>query len=101
VLVPLKLDYKTVPKDADALQTTVALLRHAVNAKYPAGVPRTEVRLWAHIEDELDVAQASIELTLEQFKFLNEAVHGANWPAPWARLAVVLLDAMDDLEKSL
>jgi hypothetical protein len=101
VLLPLKLDYKTLPKDADALQTTVALLRHAVNAKYPAGVPRTEVRLWAHIEDELDVATASIELTLEQFKFLREAVHGANWPAPWARLAVVLFDAMDDLEKSL
>jgi hypothetical protein len=99
--LPLELKYSTLPKDADARQTTVALIRHAVNAKYPAGVPRTEVRLWARIEDELDVATASIELTLEQFKFLREAVHGANWPAPWARLAVVLLDAMDDLEKSL
>jgi hypothetical protein len=101
VLLPLKLDYKTLPKDADALQTSVALLRHAVNNKFPAGVPRTEVRLWARIEDELDATTASIDLTLEQFKFLREAVHGANWPAPWARLAVVLLDAMDEVERGI
>jgi hypothetical protein len=101
MLLPLKLDYKTLPKDADEIQTTVALLRHAVNSKYSAGVPRTEVRLWAKIEDELDTTPASIEVTLDQFKFLREAVHGANWPAPWARLAVVLLDAMDQGERAL
>jgi hypothetical protein len=101
MLLPLKLDYKTLPKDADEVQTSVALLRHAVNSKYPGGVPRTEVRLWAHIEDALDTASASVEVTLEQFKFLREAVHGASWPAPWSRLAVVLLDAMDEGERAL
>jgi hypothetical protein len=101
MLLPLKLDYKTLPKDADEIQTTVALLRHAVNSKYPAGVPRTEIRLWANVEDQLDQAAATVEITLDQFKFLREAVHGASWPAPWSRLAVVLLDAMDEGERSL
>jgi hypothetical protein len=101
MLLPLKLDYKTLPKDADEIQTTVALLRHAVNSKYPGGVPRTEVRLWANVEDQLDQGSATVEITLDQFKFLREAVHGASWPAPWSRLAVVLLDAMDEGERSL
>lgn len=101
MLLPLKLDYKTLPKDADEIQTTVALLRHAVNSKYPQGVPRTEVRLWANIEDQLDQGSVNVEVSLDQFKFLREAVHGANWPAPWSRLAVVLLDAMDERERSL
>jgi hypothetical protein len=101
VLLPLELKYPTLPKDADARQTTVALIRHAVNAKYPAGVPRAETRLWAKIEDELDVATASVEVSLDQFKFLREAVSAAPWPAPWSRLAVTLLDAMDELERGL
>ena len=101
MLLPLKLDYKTLPKDADEVQTTVALLRHAVNSKFPQGVPRAETRLWAKIEDELDLRTASIELTLDQFKFLHEAVQGATWPAPWSRLAVTLLDAMSEGERSL
>ena len=101
MLLPLKLDYKTLPKDADEIQTTVALLRHAVNSKYPQGVPRTEVRLWANIEDQLDNPSASVEVTLDQFKFLREAVHGASWPAPWSRMVVVLLDAMNEGERSL
>lgn len=99
--LPLKLDYKTLPKDADAIQTTVALLRHAVNAKYPQGVPRSETRLWAKVEDALDEMPGSAEVTLDQFKFLREAVSGASWPAPWSRLAVTLLDAMDEMERSL
>jgi hypothetical protein len=102
VLLPLKLDYRTLPKDADEVQTTVALLRHAVNSKYPQGVPRSETRLWAKIEDALDDrTSVSVDLTLDQFKFLREAVIAAQWPAPWSRLAVVLLDSMDELERSL
>ena len=99
--LPLKLDYRTLPKDAGAEQTTVALLRHAVNAKYPQGMPRAETRLWAKIEDELDSNPASVELSLDQFKFLREAVSGATWPAPWSRLAVTLLDAMDEAERGV
>ena len=102
MLLPLKLDYKTLPKDADEVQTTVALLRHAVNSKYPAGVPRSETRLWAKIEDALDDrSSVSVDLTLDQFKFLREAVSGASWPAPWSRMAVVLLDVMDEVERSI
>ena len=101
MLLPLELKYSTLPKDADAVQTTVALLRHAVNSKYPAGVPRSETRLWAKIEDALDEMPASVEVTLDQFKFLREAVSAANWPAPWSRLAVTLLDAMDEGERAL
>ena len=99
--LPLKLDYRTLPKDANAEQTTVALLRHAVNTKYPQGVPRAETRLWAKVEDALDEMPGSVEVTLDQFKFLREAVTGATWPAPWSRLAVTLLDAMDEVERSL
>jgi hypothetical protein len=99
VQLPLKLDYKTLPKDANEVQTTVALLRHAVNSKYPQGVPRSETRLWAKIEDALDEMPGSVEVNLDQWKFLRDAVSGASWPAPWARLAVTLLDAMDEAER--
>jgi hypothetical protein len=101
MLFTLKLPYKTLPTDADEVKTTIALVRHAVNRRYPEGVPRTEVRLWARLEDAFDEHLPAIDITLDQFKFLREACLGATWPPPWARLAVVLLDALDEAERTL
>jgi hypothetical protein len=101
MLLPLKLGYKTTPKDADAVETTVALIRHAVNSKYPSGVPRTEIRLWARIEDEFDTKPPAVEISLEQWKFVSTACREANWPSQWSRLVVVLLDSLDETERGL
>ena len=48
--LPLALKYDALPKDADAEQTTAALIRHAVNQTHKDGLPRSETRLWAGLE---------------------------------------------------
>jgi hypothetical protein len=99
--VDLKLAYPSLPPDADELSTTGALWRYAVNKKYPEGLPRLELRLWARIEDELDRKVSPIDLTMEQWKFLRSAMETTTWPVPWARHAVVLLNAMDEIERGV
>jgi hypothetical protein len=101
VILPLKLDYETLPKDADAVQTTVALLRHAVNSAHPAGLVKLDTKLWANVENKLDETPVTVDLTMEQWKFLRDAVDKATFPAPWSRLTKTLLDAMEDVERSI
>jgi hypothetical protein len=98
---PLKLAYDRLPADATEVQTTVALLRHAVTQKYPEGLPKTELRLWDRIDRALDTQADHVELTTAQFTFLRDAVHGARWPVPWARLATTFLDVLDEVERTL
>jgi hypothetical protein len=99
--IDLKLPYPALPQDADEISTTGALWRYAVNKKFPDGLPRLELRLWAKIEDELDRKASPIEVTTDQWKFLRSAMEATQWPVPWARHAVVLLNAMDEIERSL
>ena len=99
--VDLKLAYPSLPPDADELATTAALWRYAVNKKFPDGLPRMELRLWARIEDELDRKVSPIEISVDQWKFLRGAMEATQWPVPWARHAVILLNAMDEIERSL
>jgi hypothetical protein len=99
--VDLKLPYPVMPPDADELQTTGALWRYAVNKKYPEGLPRLELRLWAKIEDELDRKVSPIDLSVDQWAFLRKVMADTPWPVPWARHAVLLMDHMDAIEKGL
>lgn len=97
----LDLKYESLPRDADAQQTTAALIRHAVNKKYPDGMPRSETRLWGRLEEEFSGGATTLELSLEQYNFIRDAVQATTWPVPWARMAVTLMDAIDDLEHAL
>lgn len=97
--LPLKLAYPALPGDADEIRTTVALIRHAVNQKYPQGLPRMELRLWGKIEDLFDTGESEIELTPSQWGFVYDAVQHANWPVPWTKLVIVFLDAMGLAER--
>lgn len=99
--VTLKIAYPKLPPETDEVKTTAALWRHAVNQKYSAGLGRIELRLWSRIEDELDKGEPEIDVSIEQWKFVFEAVRGAMWPPSWARHAVALLDHMDEVERSL
>ena len=99
--LPLALPYEALPKDADATQTTAALIRHAVNQTHKDGLPRSETRLWAGLEKKFTDGNGEVELSLEQFSFIRDAVQATTWPVPWAGLADTLMDAIDDLEHAL
>jgi len=101
VLLNLKLSYTTLPKDADELQTTIVLIRHAVNMTHKDGLGKLDTQLWAHIESKLDEQPATLDLTLEQWKFIREAVDKTTYPPVWSRLATALYDAMNEVEKSI
>jgi hypothetical protein len=101
VKVDLKLPYSTMPPEADELMVTGALWRYAVNQKYPQGLPRLELRLWAKVEDELDRKVSPVDLSVDQWVFLRKTMTDATWPVPWARHAVLLLDHMDEIERGL
>jgi hypothetical protein len=98
---PLKIAYDKLPADATEMQTTAALIRHAVTQKYPDGLPRTELRLWERIDHALDGDPPSIELTAAQFTFVRDAAQAAKWPVPWARLATTFLDHLDAFERTM
>ena len=55
-------------------QTTAALIRHAVNQKHKDGLPRSETRLWAGLEEKFTSGDGEVELSLEQFTFIRDAV---------------------------
>jgi hypothetical protein len=94
----LKLDYpQPWPENATAEQITLGLLRHAVTQKYPQGLPKLEVRLWARIEEEAASGADAIEISLDQSRFLAEALSATSWPVAWARSAVVLLDSLQQI----
>jgi hypothetical protein len=101
VLLPLKLDYKTLPKDADAVQTTIALLRHAVNSAHQQGLAKLDTMLWANIDEKLDDQPVAVDLTVEQWKFLRAATDTAKMPVAWSQLTKVLFAAMEDVERSI
>ena len=67
----------------------------------PDGLPRSETRLWGGLEEKFTGGDSEIELSLEQFTFIRDAVQATTWPVPWARMAVTLMDAIDDLEHAL
>jgi hypothetical protein len=103
MVFPLKLAYDRVPADANEMQTTVAMIRHAVSQKYPDGLPRTELRLWARIDAAMDAEAPpeSLELTAAQFTFIRDCAQAAKWPVQWTRYAVTFLDALEAAERTL
>ena len=99
--LPLALKYDALPNDANAAQTTAALIRHAVNQTHKDGLPRSETRLWAGLERKFADGASEVELSLEQFSFIRDAVGATTWPVMWSTMADTLMDAIDEAEHAL
>jgi hypothetical protein len=98
----LKLPYNGLPPNATEVQTTIALIRYAVTQKYPEGLPRTELRLWARLEAAMEADGVDrVELTREQFTFIFECALAAKWQVGWTKVVVPFLEHLEACEKRM